>query len=76
MVKFAFLDYFWLVLYLILMTGAGGLFYNLGKRSEADFFLAGRSLPWWLPAMSVPYANGAPNLSVDIPALIQFAKEM
>ncbi|CUS90850.1 hypothetical protein JGI6_01492 [Candidatus Kryptonium thompsonii] len=38
MVKFAFLDYFWLVLYLILMTGAGVLFYNLGKRSEADFF--------------------------------------
>ncbi|MCS7228897.1 MAG: inositol-3-phosphate synthase [Candidatus Kryptonium sp.] len=27
-------------------------------------------------AEGVPYANGAPNLSVDIPALIQFAKEM
>ncbi len=26
-------------------------------------------------AEGVPYANGAPNLSVDIPALIQFAKE-
>jgi Na+/proline symporter len=29
------------------------LFYRLGKRSEADFFLAGRGLPWWLPAVSV-----------------------
>ncbi len=27
-------------------------------------------------AEGVPYANGAPNLSADIPALIQFAKEM
>jgi myo-inositol-1-phosphate synthase len=27
-------------------------------------------------AEGVPYANGAPNLSVDIPALVQFAKEM
>jgi len=27
-------------------------------------------------AEGVPYANGAPNLSVDIPALIQFAKQM
>lgn len=27
-------------------------------------------------AEGVPYANGAPNLSVDIPALIQFAKDM
>lgn len=27
-------------------------------------------------AEGVPYANGAPNLSVDIPALIQFAREM
>ena len=29
------------------------LFYRLGKRSQADFFLAGRGLPWWLPASSV-----------------------
>ncbi|CUS77071.1 hypothetical protein JGI20_01650 [Candidatus Kryptobacter tengchongensis] len=41
MVKFVFLDYFWLVLYLILMTGAGVLFYNLGKRSEAISQLRG-----------------------------------
>ncbi len=27
-------------------------------------------------AEGVPYANGAPNLSADIPALIKFAKEM
>jgi Na+/proline symporter len=42
-----------MILYLLLMIGCGLLFYRLGKRSEADFFLAGRGLPWWLPATSV-----------------------
>src|SRR5210317_1388545 len=53
MVQFAFLDWLWVVLYLLIMVGAGALFYRLGKRSESDFFLAGRGLPWWLPASSV-----------------------
>jgi SSS family solute:Na+ symporter len=46
-------DWTWVVLFLVLMTACGILFYRLGKRSEADFFLAGRGLPWWLPASSV-----------------------
>jgi Na+/proline symporter len=35
------------------MVGGAALFYRLGRRSESDFFLAGRGLPWWLPASSV-----------------------
>jgi len=35
------------------MVGGAGLFYRLARRSESDFFLAGRRLPWWLPAASV-----------------------
>ena len=53
MVEFALLDWLWMVLFLALMIGCGVLFYRLGKRSESDFFLAGRGLPWWLPATSV-----------------------
>jgi solute:Na+ symporter, SSS family len=53
MVSLHFLDWFWIILFLVLMIGAGVLFYRLGKRSESDFFLAGRGLPWWLPASSV-----------------------
>jgi Na+/proline symporter len=53
MAAFGFLDWLWIVLYLLIMVGAGVLFYRLGKRSESDFFLAGRGLPWWLPAASV-----------------------
>ena len=53
MVSFQFLDWFWLIAFILLMIGSGALFYRLGKRSESDFFLAGRGLPWWLPASSV-----------------------
>ena len=53
MVELTALDWVWIILYLLLMIGCGLLFYRLGKRSEADFFLAGRGLPWWLPATSV-----------------------
>jgi Na+/proline symporter len=53
MVSFEFLDWFWLIAFILLMVGSGILFYRLGKRSESDFFLAGRRLPWWLPASSV-----------------------
>jgi Na+/proline symporter len=35
------------------MVGGAALFYRLARRSESDFFLAGRRLPWWLPAASV-----------------------
>jgi Na+/proline symporter len=53
MVQLTALDWVWMILYLLLMIGCGVVFYRLGKRSEADFFLAGRGLPWWLPATSV-----------------------
>jgi len=53
MVPLATLDWVWMILYLLLMIGCGVVFYRLGKRSESDFFLAGRGLPWWLPATSV-----------------------
>ncbi|HEV8384827.1 MAG TPA: sodium:solute symporter family protein [Candidatus Acidoferrales bacterium] len=47
------LDWFWILAFIVLMIGCGIVFYRLGKRSQADFFLAGRGLPWWLPAASV-----------------------
>ncbi|MFC1481390.1 sodium:solute symporter family protein [Candidatus Neomarinimicrobiota bacterium] len=53
MVQFALLDWIWIILFLLLMISSGVLFYRLGRRSESDFFLAGRGLPWWLPASSV-----------------------
>ena len=65
-VQFTALDWAWVVLYIVLMIMCGVIFYRLGKRSESDFFLAGRGLPWWLPATSV-YAT---HTATDTPMWI------
>lgn len=64
--QLAALDWVWTVLFIMLMIGCGAIFYRLGKRSESDFFLAGRGLPWWLPATSV-YAT---HTATDTPMWI------
>ena len=66
MVNFTILDVFWAVAFLLLMVGGAFLFYRLARRSESDFFLAGRGLPWWLPATSV-YAT---HTATDTPMWI------
>jgi len=53
MADFTPLDWFWTCAFLLLMVGGAFFFYRLARRSESDFFLAGRGLPWWLPAASV-----------------------
>jgi SSS family solute:Na+ symporter len=70
MVQFGFLDWLWVILFLILMTGCGVLFYRLGKRSESDFFLAGRGLPWWLPASSVYATHTATDTPMWVTGVI------
>jgi len=70
MVEFVFLDWFWLVLFITLMIGCGVLFYRLGKRSESDFFLAGRGLPWWLPASSVYASHTATDTPMWVSGVI------
>ena len=65
-VQFVTLDWIWTGLFIGLMILCGVVFYRLGKRSEADFFLAGRGLPWWLPATSV-YAT---HTATDTPMWI------
>ena len=70
MVAFNFLDWFWLILFLALMVGCGVLFYRLGKRSESDFFLAGRGLPWWLPASSVYATHTATDTPMWVTGVI------
>jgi len=52
------------------MIGCGFLFYKLGKRSESDFFLAGRGLPWWLPASSVYATHTATDTPMWITGVI------
>ncbi len=66
LVRFTALDWMWTVLFIFLMTLCGVVFYRLGKKSEEDFFLAGRGLPWWLPAASI-YAT---HTATDTPMWI------
>jgi Na+/proline symporter len=70
MVGFEFLDWFWLIAFILLMVGSGILFYRLGKRSESDFFLAGRGLPWWLPASSVYATHTATDTPMWVAGVI------
>lgn len=70
MVVFGFLDWFWLIAFILLMVASGILFYRLGKRSESDFFLAGRGLPWWLPASSVYATHTATDTPMWVSGVI------
>lgn len=69
-VTFTFLDWLWLALFLLSMILCGLLFYRLGKRSESDFFLAGRGLPWWLPASSVYATHTATDTPMWVAGVI------
>ncbi|MEQ8478335.1 sodium/sugar symporter [Fulvivirga sp.] len=58
--KFAFLDYFVFISYAIIIVGLG-LWVSRKKkgeeRSTEDYFLAGKSLPWWAIGASLIAAN-------------------
>jgi len=70
MVTFTAFDWFWVVGYIVLMVTCGILFYRLAGRGESDFFLAGRGLPWWLPASSVYATHTATDTPIWIGGVI------
>jgi Na+/proline symporter len=54
----------------MLMVFIGIYFYRLGKRSQSDFFLAGRGLPWWLPASSVYATHTATDTPIWVAGVV------
>ena len=70
MITFQLLDWFWLILFVLLMVYFGAYFYRLGKRSQSDFFLAGRGLPWWLPASSVYATHTATDTPIWVAGVV------
>ncbi len=60
------LDYAIIVAYLGISLFAGLLFTRNASRSMGDFFLSGRSLPWWLAGVSM----AATNFSIAPPLAI------
>ncbi len=70
MITFQFLDWLWIVLFVALMIFFGVYFYRMGKRSQSDFFLAGRGLPWWLPASSVYATHTATDTPIWVAGVV------
>ena len=70
MIQFEFLDWLWLILFVLLMVFFGAYFYRMGKRSQSDFFLAGRGLPWWLPASSVYATHTATDTPIWVAGVV------
>lgn len=63
------LDWIVIIVYLALSAGVGLYFYLREKKSSnADYFLGGRSIPWWAAGISL-YATGTSAISfIAIPA--------
>ncbi len=63
-----FVDYAVIVAYLCVVAGIGLYFYVTGKKDPANFFVAGRKIPWWAAGLSL-YATGTSAISyLAIPA--------
>ncbi len=60
------LDLFIIVLYTVGAFGIGVYFSRRASRSMSDFFIAGRSIPWWLAGTSIV----ATTFAVDTPLAI------
>jgi len=70
MISLALLDYAWIFVFTGLMVALAFVFYKLASRSQSDFFLAGRGLPWWLPATSVYATHTATDTPMWISGVI------
>ena len=63
------LDWIVIVIYLVSMLGMGLYFYLREKRaSTADFFVGGRSIPFWAAGVSLYAANTSSISYIAIPA--------
>ncbi len=61
-------DYAVIAVYLGVVAGIGLYFYLTGKKDPANFFVAGRRIPWWAAGLSL-YATGTSAISyLAIPA--------
>ncbi|QQR91381.1 MAG: Na+:solute symporter [Myxococcales bacterium] len=59
-------DWFIIVVYLLLSLGIGLFYARKASHSKEDFFLSGRTLPWWLLGTSM----AATNFGADAPLAI------
>jgi SSS family solute:Na+ symporter len=60
------IDWLIVLVYFVLTTGLGILLSRRASRSLEDFFVSGRSLPWWLAGTSM----AATTFSIDTPLYV------
>ncbi len=64
------LDWVIIVIYFLVSAGIGLWFASRGGRSVNDFFLTGRSLPWWLAGTSMVATTFAADTPLAVAALV------
>lgn len=55
------IDWIEIILFFLLMFGIAAYFSKRGSRNATDFFLSGRSMPWWLIGISMCAASTSTN---------------
>jgi SSS family transporter len=68
--KLAFIDWGFILLYLILAVGVGIYFSRRAGRSLADFFVSGRSLPWWILGTSMVATSFAADTPLAVTGIV------
>ena len=69
MISLSILDYIIIFLFFSITLSIGVYFSKKSGKSSSDFFLSGRSMPWWLLGVSMvatTFSTDTPNLVTDI----------
>lgn len=69
MEKLSLLDISIIVVFLVAVVGIGAAAAKRAAKGASDYFLSGRSMPWWLLGISMvacTFSCGTPNLIADI----------
>jgi SSS family solute:Na+ symporter len=68
--ELAFLDWIIIVAYLAFALGIGIMFRGRAGRSLAEYFVSGRSLPWWLAGTSMVATTFAADTPLAVTGLV------
>lgn len=66
----AFIDWFFIILYLLLAIAIGMYFSKRGRKSVSDYFASGQGLPWWLLGTSMVATTFAADTPLAISGLV------
>ncbi len=66
----AVIDWFFIILYLLVAIAIGIYFSKRGRKSVSDYFASGRGLPWWLLGTSMVATTFAADTPLAISGLV------